>query len=89
MTIVAVWGIETGRQQNQIAPEQKTPFLQALGQVWAEPMARRFAIFVFVSMLAYSAQDLVLEPFAGAVSASHRVSRQSFPALITAVSSLG
>ena len=29
--------------------------------------SRRFAIFVFVSMLAYSAQDLILEPFAGAV----------------------
>ena len=34
-------------------------------EVWAEPKARRFAIFVFVSMLAYSAQDLILEPFAG------------------------
>ena len=30
-------------------------------------MARRFTIFVFVSMLAYSAQDLILEPFAGTV----------------------
>jgi BCD family chlorophyll transporter-like MFS transporter len=28
---------------------------------------RRFTIFVFVSMLAYSAQDLILEPFAGTV----------------------
>ena len=36
-------------------------------EVWAEPKARRFAIFVFVSMLAYSAQDLILEPFAGLV----------------------
>ena len=27
----------------------------------------RFGLFVFISMLAYSAQDLVLEPFAGAV----------------------
>jgi MFS transporter, BCD family, chlorophyll transporter len=31
------------------------------------PDARRFTIFVFVSMLAYSAQDLILEPFAGIV----------------------
>ncbi len=67
VTIVAVWGIETGRRQKPSNTEEKTPFLEALGQVWAEPMARRFAIFVFVSMLAYSAQDLVLEPFAGAV----------------------
>lgn len=38
-----------------------------LSQVWAEPTARRFTIFVFVSMLAYSSQDLILEPFAGSV----------------------
>ncbi|MEO0715157.1 MAG: PucC family protein, partial [Pseudomonadota bacterium] len=36
-------------------------------EVWAERQARDFAIFVFVSMLAYSFQDLVLEPFAGLV----------------------
>jgi BCD family chlorophyll transporter-like MFS transporter len=35
--------------------------------VWADPEARRFTIFVFMSMLAYSAQDLILEPFAGIV----------------------
>lgn len=40
-------------------------FREALAQVWAEPAARRFTIFVFVSMLAFSAQDLILEPFAG------------------------
>ena len=48
----------------------KTPsptFRAALAQVWAEPAARQFTIFVFVSMLAYSAQDLILEPFAGSV----------------------
>ncbi len=42
-------------------------FVAALRDVWREPQARRFAIFVFVSMLAYSAQELVIEPFAGAV----------------------
>ena len=42
-------------------------FRAALRQVWQEPAARRFTIFVFVSMLAYSAQDLILEPFAGAI----------------------
>ena len=40
-------------------------FRQALAEVWAEPAARRFTLFVFISMLAYSAQDLILEPFAG------------------------
>lgn len=43
------------------------PFREALREVWAEPVARQFTLFVFVSMLAYSAQDLILEPFAGAV----------------------
>jgi BCD family chlorophyll transporter-like MFS transporter len=42
-------------------------FRAALAQVWQEPAARRFTVFVFVSMLAYSMQDLILEPFAGAV----------------------
>ncbi|MEM9461623.1 MAG: BCD family MFS transporter [Myxococcota bacterium] len=45
----------------------RTAFREALAQVWAEPDARRFTLFVFVSMLAYSAQDLILEPFAGVV----------------------
>jgi len=44
-------------------------FKRAMAEVWAEPAARRFAVFVFVSMLAYSAQDLILEPFAGLVFA--------------------
>jgi MFS transporter, BCD family, chlorophyll transporter len=43
------------------------PFREALAEVWAEPVARQFTLFVFVSMLAYGAQDLVLEPFAGAI----------------------
>ena len=47
------------------APRRRS--CEALAQVWAEPQARRFTIFVFVSMLAYSAQDLILEPFAGLV----------------------
>ena len=35
--------------------------------MWHDDEARAFTVFVFVSMLAYSAQDLILEPFAGAV----------------------
>ncbi len=42
-------------------------FKAALAEVWADQKARRFTIFVFISMLAYSAQDLILEPFAGMV----------------------
>ena len=43
----------------------KPSFRVALAQAWTDPDARRFTIFVFVSMVAYSAQDLILEPFAG------------------------
>jgi BCD family chlorophyll transporter-like MFS transporter len=72
VTLVAVWGIE--RDAVSVAPESplpdsaaKPPFREALAQVWAEPEARNFTIFIFVSMLAYSAQDLILEPFAGTI----------------------
>ena len=46
---------------------RRAGFRQALAQVWGEPQARWFTVFVFLSMLAYSSQDLILEPFAGAV----------------------
>ena len=44
-----------------------TPFRQAVQLVWSDPIARRFSYFVGLSMLAYSTQDLILEPFAGSV----------------------
>ena len=56
-----------GRADDERAAGESTDFATALRSVWAEPEARRFSVFVFVSMLAYSAQDLILEPFAGAV----------------------
>jgi BCD family chlorophyll transporter-like MFS transporter len=40
-------------------------FGQSFETVWNEPAARLFAGFVFLAMFAYSAQDLILEPFAG------------------------
>lgn len=65
LALLAVWGVEGDAPP---APAlAKAPFREALAQVWAEPRARRFTVFVFVSMLAYSAQDLILEPFAGLV----------------------
>lgn len=72
IALLAVYKLEGPALQN---PETEKPasaklsFSQALGEVWAEPAARRFTIFVFVSMLAFSAQDLILEPFAGTVFA--------------------
>ena len=49
------------------SPAPEARFGQVLAEIWQERTARRFTIFVFVSMLAYSAQDLILEPFAGMV----------------------
>ena len=70
LALLAVWGVEGPADAVPAArPATQPGFGEALRQVWAEPQARRFAIFVFVSMLAYSAQELVLEPFAGAVFA--------------------
>ena len=68
LALLALRGLE-GNEAPYAAqrPDPKSSFKQALAQVWDEPVARRFTIFVFVSMLAYSAQDLILEPFAGTV----------------------
>ena len=77
VTLLAVWGVE-GAGTEQCAAEAgsrlhaaeqgaKPSFMAALRGVWAEDEARQFTIFVFVSMLAYSAQDLILEPYAGTV----------------------
>jgi BCD family chlorophyll transporter-like MFS transporter len=76
VTSLALWGVEArlaaapraaATQPAAAAPAE--PFLRTLATVWSEPQARAFTIFIFVSMLAYSAQDLVLEPFAGTVFA--------------------
>jgi BCD family chlorophyll transporter-like MFS transporter len=71
LTFAGVWGIEGGAvvQAADLAPKTtpQSSFRDAFLEVWADTRARRFAIFVFVSMLAYSAQDLILEPFAGTV----------------------
>jgi MFS transporter, BCD family, chlorophyll transporter len=69
VTTLAVAGVE-GRETSSphTAPSQsQQSFKLALAEVWSEPRSRLFAIFIFVSMIAYSAQDLILEPFAGAV----------------------
>ncbi len=69
VTLLAIHGLEGPVTETSAAPigTAKPTFQQALSAVWQEPVARRFTVFVFVSMLAYSAQDLILEPFAGTV----------------------
>ena len=74
ITALCLWGLEKDGDPSQalassVSTErlQKQNFKEAFQEVWAEPAARTFTVFVFMSMLAYSAQDLILEPFAGAV----------------------
>jgi len=64
----AIIGVEKKAQSVEVAAARNKPeFKKVFREVWGEPKARQFTIFVFVSMLAYSAQDLILEPFAGLV----------------------
>ena len=73
VTFLAIWGMEspvakTGLTPNADAAESesssKASFREAFAEVWKESRVRSFTWFVFVSMLAYSSQDLILEPFA-------------------------
>ena len=66
IALLAVWGAEgpmvaVADRQDVAAPS----FGTALREMWADDEARRFTTFIFLSMLAYSMQDLILEPFAG------------------------
>ncbi|MFN4159618.1 MAG: BCD family MFS transporter [Gemmobacter sp.] len=66
LTTLAVAGIERG--VTRAAPEARpVPLRQGLAEIWAEPRARGFTIFVFLSMTAYFMQELILEPYAGLV----------------------
>ena len=61
----AVWGVEKAAMPATFAHDPAVPFGKALRDMLDDPVARRFTAFVFLSMLAYSMQDLILEPFAG------------------------
>jgi BCD family chlorophyll transporter-like MFS transporter len=74
ITAVCLWGLEKPVDAAALPIQSATSerlkkqnFKEAFQEVWTEPAARTFTVFVFMSMLAYSAQDLILEPFAGAV----------------------
>ncbi|NBW69262.1 MAG: MFS transporter, partial [Betaproteobacteria bacterium] len=58
---------QAAQARHSLAEVKKQSFKEALKNVWSEPQAKAFTVFVFLSMLAYSSQDLVLEPFAGAL----------------------
>ncbi|HRD75431.1 MAG TPA: BCD family MFS transporter [Hyphomicrobiaceae bacterium] len=69
VAIAALAGIEPRALATTTGDAEAKPampeFRAALAEVWVDSQARRLTIFIFVSMLAYSTQDLILEPFAG------------------------
>ena len=73
LTVLAVAGLESRSLRSEPVSTQpvqaasSVTFRAAFAQVWTDAGARRFTVFVFVSMLAFSAQELILEPFAGVV----------------------
>ncbi len=67
ITVLAVWGIE--RRLAIVRTPDATPFWDGMRDVWSEPKARNFTLFVFLSMTAYFMQELILEPYAGLVFA--------------------
>lgn len=68
LAFLALYKLE-GRdlQNNRIPADRRVPFKKALADIWADSDTRRFTIFIFLSMFAFSAQDLILEPFAGMI----------------------
>ena len=65
LTGLASHGIE--RRHGGAAPPATVPqpFRQGMAEIWAEPRARHFTLFIFLSMVAYFMQELILEPYAG------------------------
>jgi len=67
VALAGVWGSERRHAVPVRVEAAPAPFLAALADVWRDGEARRLAIFVFASMLAFNMQDPILEPFAGLV----------------------
>lgn len=69
ITLIATWRLDKGAQRFEETTKVAGPpdFRMAIAEIYAEPAARRFTIFIFVSMMAYNMQDLILEPFAGEI----------------------
>ena len=68
---IALYRLESGVQsyfkRTQELAQDKMPFKEAFNALWQDPDIRHFTKFIFISMLAFSSQDLILEPFAGIV----------------------
>ena len=62
---LAVRGVEGPTPMQSEEPAAPGGFARAFREVWAEPQARAFAALIFVSMLAYGGEELLIEPYAG------------------------
>jgi len=68
IAVLALYKLEGDELENKrTSTAQKMPFRAALSEILADPDTRKFTIFIFLSMFAFSAQDLILEPFAGMI----------------------
>jgi BCD family chlorophyll transporter-like MFS transporter len=63
LSFVATFRIE--RRLGPVPAPQETELRPALRATWADPAARAFTGFVFLSILAFYLSELILEPFAG------------------------
>lgn len=65
VTALATWGIEGATPEAApAAASRPLAFGPALREVWADRDARRFTLFITLSMLAYGSEEFLLEPFA-------------------------
>lgn len=63
LSLLATWRVEA---RVSVAPtDPDTSFVEGMRTVWADPAARKFTGFVFLSILAFYLSELVFEPFAG------------------------
>ena len=68
IAVLALYKLEGQELENKkVSNAQKLPFKKALADILSDSDTRKFTIFIFLSMFAFSAQDLILEPFAGIV----------------------
>jgi BCD family chlorophyll transporter-like MFS transporter len=75
LALAGIWNVEgaptrgASRSAGARSPNSARDgsFAAAMRRVWSDPKTRGFTLFVFVSMLAYSAQELLIEPFCGLV----------------------
>jgi BCD family chlorophyll transporter-like MFS transporter len=69
LCVLATWGVERRVVPATPTPDKTdaTPMMQAFRITWADPVARKFTGFVFLSILAFYLSELIFEPFAGHV----------------------